>query len=154
MDDYIEMLDLVEAHDLVHAVDPVQYSVRLLVPPGSALLNPPASQTPPIHGFLTHLDQSKFQHLWVHPDSRMDTLYETVKSLVEEDSQNGVDPIDTFYRLKHSAYEAAGIPYNQETTVRPNSSSATKPPRVTEPWFCCSEPTQQQIHPLNLFKSS
>ena len=54
LDDYIDMLDLVEAHDLIHAVDPVQYSVRLLVPPGSALLNPPADHATPIHRFLTN----------------------------------------------------------------------------------------------------
>ena len=154
LDDYIDMLDLVEAHDLIHAVDPVQYAVRLLVPPGSALLNPPANQTTPIHRFLTQLDQSKFQHLWVHPDPRMDTLYETVKSLVEEDSQNAADPIDTFYRLKQSAYHAAGTPYVQKATIRQKSLSTSKPPRLTEPWFCCAEPTQQQLHPLDVLKTS
>ena len=154
LDDYIDMLDLVETHDLIHAVDPVQYSVRLLVPPGSALLSPPASHTTPIHRFLTQLDQSKFQHLWVHPDPRMDTLYESVKLLVEEDSQNGIDSIDTFCRLKQLAYDAAGIPYVQKSTIRHKSLSATKPPRLTEPWFCCAEPTQQQLHPLHVFKTS
>ena len=84
----------------------------------------------------------------------MDTLYETIKSLVEEDSQNGVDPIDTFYRLKQSAYEAAGVPDDQKTTMRRKSLTAPKPPRVTEPWFCCAEPTQQQLHPLDVFKTS
>ena len=154
LNDYIEMFDLVETHDLIHAVDLVQYSVRLLVPPGSALLNPPANHTTPIHRFLTQLDQSKFQHLWVHPDPRMDTLYETVKSLVEEDSKNEVDAIDTFFRLKQSAYDAAGTPDVQRATIRKKSLSATKPPRLTEPWFCCAEPTQQQLHPLQVFKTS
>ena len=154
LDDYIDMLDLVETHDLIHAVDPVQYSVRLLVPPGSALLDPPANHTTPIHRFLTQLDQSKFQHLWVHPDPRMDTLYETVTSLVEEDSKNGVDSLDTFSRIKQSAYDAAGIPYVQKDTIFKESLSATKPPRLTEPWFCCAEPTKQQLHPLHVFKTS
>ena len=38
LDDYLYMLDMVEAHDLIDATDPVQLSIRLLVPPGSALL--------------------------------------------------------------------------------------------------------------------
>src|SRR5262249_21184093 len=37
--DYLEVLDFVAAHGLVEQVAPVQYSIRLLVPPGSALLD-------------------------------------------------------------------------------------------------------------------
>ncbi|MEP6890826.1 MAG: CUAEP/CCAEP-tail radical SAM protein, partial [Nitrospirota bacterium] len=39
LDDYLHMLDMVEEHDLIDATDPVQLSIRLLVPPGSALLD-------------------------------------------------------------------------------------------------------------------
>src|SRR5207244_5650634 len=38
LDDYRELLDVVEAHALIDAIDSVQYSIRLLVPPGSLLL--------------------------------------------------------------------------------------------------------------------
>src|SRR5207245_6368789 len=38
LDDYRELLDFVEAHELIDAIDPVQYSIRLLVPPASLLL--------------------------------------------------------------------------------------------------------------------
>jgi len=37
LDDYQEMLDFVERETLIDHVDPVQYSIRLLVPPGSLL---------------------------------------------------------------------------------------------------------------------
>ena len=40
--DYRELLDFVEAEGLSTHVDPVQFSVRLLVPPGSLLLESPA----------------------------------------------------------------------------------------------------------------
>ncbi|MFQ5520929.1 MAG: CUAEP/CCAEP-tail radical SAM (seleno)protein, partial [Candidatus Methylomirabilia bacterium] len=42
LQDYLEMLEFVEAEGLIHHVDPVQYSIRLLVPPGSKLLESPA----------------------------------------------------------------------------------------------------------------
>ena len=38
-DDYLEILDFVEEHGLIDNIDPVQYSIRLLVPPGSYLLD-------------------------------------------------------------------------------------------------------------------
>src|SRR5262249_40984379 len=43
--DYIELLDFHERECLIDHVDPVQYSLRLLVPPGSLLLSSPAMQS-------------------------------------------------------------------------------------------------------------
>src|SRR6185369_13594591 len=42
LDDYRAMLDFVDSEDLVDSVDPIQYSLRLLVPPGSLLADHPA----------------------------------------------------------------------------------------------------------------
>ena len=41
LDDYIELCELVTSHDLHHEVDPVQLAIRLLIPPGSLLLDRP-----------------------------------------------------------------------------------------------------------------
>ena len=40
LDDYLEILEFVDTHHFVYHVDPVQYAVRLLIPPGSYLLKP------------------------------------------------------------------------------------------------------------------
>src|SRR5206468_3057998 len=50
--DYLDLLDFVEAERLIDHVDPVQYTIRLLIPPGSPRLSRPA-----IHPFLGALDQ-------------------------------------------------------------------------------------------------
>ncbi len=47
VDDLVELVDFVVAHDLVANVDPVQYSVRLLVPEGSLLLGRAGHDRPP-----------------------------------------------------------------------------------------------------------
>jgi len=52
VDDYLEILDFVETEGLIDHVDPVQYTIRLLVPPRSALLDRPA-----IRPFLGPLDR-------------------------------------------------------------------------------------------------
>ena len=150
LEDYIEMFDLVEFHDLIDAIDPVQFTVRLLIPPGSALLTPPATHPIPVQRFITHLDQSKFQHLWSHPDPRMDVLHQRANEVVEEDSQKGQSSENTFFRLKKLAYDTAGIPYGGRTTMASKPVERTKPPRLTESWFCCAEPTKQQYKPLQI----
>jgi hypothetical protein len=79
LDDYRAMLDFVDAEDLVDAVDPVQYSLRLLVPPGSLLAGQPAMRP-----HLGPLVEDAFSHPWRHPDARMDALQGEVACVVLE----------------------------------------------------------------------
>lgn len=146
LDDYLELFDIVQAHDLIDAVDPVQYTVRLLIPPGSALLNR-RDRPGAIHRFLGPLDQAGFQYHWAHPDPRMDPLHWQVSAAVEEAAQIGEDPAETFDRLRTLAYQAAG---KEPTTCCAATSARTRPrsPRLTEPWFCCAEPTEGQFDAL------
>jgi hypothetical protein len=67
--DYREMLDFIEAEGLIDHVDPVQYSLRLLVPPGSLLLGSPA-----LRPHVGPLDGAALSYRWTHPDPRMDRL--------------------------------------------------------------------------------
>ncbi|TLY13277.1 MAG: radical SAM protein [Nitrospirae bacterium] len=143
LEDYLELFDLVEANDLIDAIDPVQYSVRLLIPPGSALLAQSG-----IHRFLGMLDQTGFQHQWSHPDERMDRLHRMISEAVEQASLTGEDPAITFDRLRALAYRVA----DRQPVVAGSSTSRSperhRPPRLTEPWFCCAEPTAGQFRPL------
>jgi radical SAM superfamily enzyme YgiQ (UPF0313 family) len=130
--DYLDMLDFVAAYDLVDAVDPVQYAIRLLVPPGSALLARPA-----IRPYLEDLDPAAFSYRWRHPDPRMDRLHEAVSALVEADARAGVDPRDTFARVRATA-EAVQSGGRREPAPMPRGArrARARSPRLTEPWFC------------------
>ncbi|MBA2253167.1 MAG: radical SAM protein [Nitrospirales bacterium] len=142
LDDYLTMLDIVEANDLIDAIDPVQYAIRLLIPPGSALLNQPA-QYGSIEKFVGPLDQGGFQYPWTHPDPRMDELHQDISSAVEDAAKAEEDPIETFYRLRAMTYRKAGraVPAIQ----RSRRARQSRPPRMSEPWFCCAEPTKEQF---------
>jgi hypothetical protein len=130
LDDYLDVLEFVEQHDLVYNVDPVQYAIRLLVPPGSRLLG-----TPQLTPHLGRLDQEKFSYEWAHPDPRMDDLHREVCALVEAAVHADEDPFVTFYRVKHLALAArAGRPFS--AAPRGSAHSADRPPRLTEAWFC------------------
>ena len=62
LDEYLHMLDMVDTHDLIDATDPIQLSIRLLIPPGSALL-----AKSDVQRFLGPLDQAGFQYQWTSP---------------------------------------------------------------------------------------
>jgi radical SAM superfamily enzyme YgiQ (UPF0313 family) len=124
--DYLEVLEFVEEHGLIDHIDPVQYSIRLLVPPGSYLLDRPAMKP-----YLGPLDQASFSYRWAHPDPGMDRLHKEVSALVERDTQANEDPSATFYRIwaladgRRPAGRAAALPWGR-----------IRPPRLSEPWFC------------------
>jgi radical SAM superfamily enzyme YgiQ (UPF0313 family) len=142
LDDYLTMFEIVEANELIDAIDPVQYAIRLLIPPGSALLNQPA-QYGSIERFLGPLDQAGFQYRWRHPDPRMDELHQDISSAVEDAAKAEEDPFDTFYRLRAMTYRKARrtVP----AVYRSRRAQKSRPPRMSEPWFCCAEPTKEQF---------
>lgn len=148
LDDYIEMFDLVESLDLVDAIDPVQYTVRLLIPPGSALLTQAEAQPAPMRAFLSPLDQANFQYPWTHPDPRMDKLHDAVTAAVEEAARLDQDPAGTFDDLRDLACQTAGRKVPRSMSPRTDRRLRNRPPRLTEPWFCCAEPTKGQFRPL------
>ena len=130
LDDYLEVLEFVEGEGLVDHVDLVQYTIRLLVPPGSALLDRPA-----IRPCLGPLDQASLTHRWTHPDPRMEPLHKAVSALVEEATRAEEDPAVTFFRVRELAATVAGRPLSESR--RPERRRIRKrPPRLTEPWFC------------------
>jgi radical SAM superfamily enzyme YgiQ (UPF0313 family) len=128
LDDYREMLDFVEREHLIDAVDPVQYSIRLLVPPGSLLATSQAMRP-----HLGQLVAKDFYYEWTHPDPSMDTLQRAVASLVEDAAARAEDPAVTFGRIRDTAEAAAGCP-PRSAPILP--AGRPRAPRLSEPWFC------------------
>ncbi|MBI3825073.1 MAG: radical SAM protein [Candidatus Rokubacteria bacterium] len=128
--DYRRMLDFVEGEDLVDAVDPVQYSIRLLVPPGSLLLESEAMRP-----WLRAFAPDELHHRWQHPDPRMERLHADASALVAEAAERGEDAAVTFARVRALAEAAEGLPPRPPAT-RDTAARRRVAPRLTEPWFC------------------
>lgn len=139
LDDFIEVLDFVEAENLIDAIDPVHFSIRLLVPPGSVLLEREETKM-----WLGNLNQEMFTYEWQHPDRRLDQLQKQVAAIVERAAQTDEDAMQTFYQIRDLAYRMRGDE-TANLTRADISSLRERPPRLTEAWFCCAEPTQNQF---------
>ncbi len=133
LDDYLDLLAFVEEHGLIGQIDPVHYSIRLLLPPGSALLDKPSMRP-----HLGDLDPAALTYRWAHPDPAMDRLQQEVAALVERAARAGTPPEHTFYTIKALAEEARGLVSAGRTAGFPTGSVGITraTPHLTESWFC------------------
>lgn len=133
LDGYLDLLDFVEVHDLVDHIDLVQYTIRLLVPPGSALLAEAETRS-----WIGALDEAGFTYAWRHDDGRMDRLHQRVSRLVEEVDASGEERDNrmVFHRIRCLAAEMAGVEAPSEQPFHDIPFKRRRVPRLTEAWFC------------------
>src|SRR5215203_4786677 len=130
--DVVEMLDFVAEHDLVGNVDPVQYTIRLLLPEGSLLLEHP-DMRPHLRGY----DAERLSYKWTPIDPDSDRLQAGLAALNQQ-SAAGAEPIpETFAKVRAAALQAAGRSPSPAGRDKPILAGSTEGrPRLTEPWFC------------------
>jgi radical SAM superfamily enzyme YgiQ (UPF0313 family) len=128
LDDYLDLLDTAARDGWLASLDPVQLSIRLLVPPGSLLLDDPALSDAPY-------DDAALGVAWRHPDGRMDVLQGKVAHAVEDAAARREQPEAIFERVRQLALAAAGRPHRH---VPPPllGDTGRRAPRLTESWFC------------------
>ncbi|MFL5389415.1 MAG: CUAEP/CCAEP-tail radical SAM (seleno)protein [Myxococcales bacterium] len=127
LSDLPALFEFAERHDLVDRIDPVQYTLRLLIPPGSAILEGDEPRQ-----WLGKLEPDQFGWTWTHPDPRVDDLWRVSSRVATRGAEQGEDPVATFASLRDLAFGAVGRPLPAPLAPR----TRTKPPRLTEPWFC------------------
>jgi len=130
LDSYISLLCFIEERHLIEHIDPVHLSIRLLIPPGSALLDAPDSAQ-----WAGELDAAAYTYRWRHPDPRMDALQADVAALVEEAEQRHADPVETFFQVKALAFAAGGQAVAVAEAIAGYGSQKTLP-HLSESWFC------------------
>lgn len=118
------LFDFADEHDLVDEIDPVQYTLRLLLPPGSPLVDGP----PP---WLGPFDADNFTWTWAHDDERLDELQRASAQVAARASECGAPQRRTFEELRSLVdAEASRRP------ARPRRRAPHEVPRLTETWFC------------------
>ena len=145
---YLDLLGLLAELDLVDNVPPVQWAIRLLVPQGSRLL-----ELPEMAGLLGEFDERALFYPWRHPDPRVDQLYEDVLETVKQGHRDRASRREVFGRVWAVAAAAcpAVTPPPQVLTavdaLRRGSDAGRPSPSMSEPWYCCAEPTEEQLAP-------
>ena len=132
---YIKLLARLVELKLAESVPPVQLAIRLLVPEGSYLL-----RLPGFRGLLKDYDSELLGYPWHHRDPRVDVLQSDIQILVERAEQESLARRDVFNEIWCMAHQALG----RDVPQLPNDLGQPIP-HHSEPWYCCAEPTNQQL---------
>ena len=128
-----DLLSFIEDNGLVNNVQPVQYALKLLLPPGSPLVEVIDGQ-----GLLRPFDEKGLTFDWINPDSRLEPLRRQIAQIVEADTALGPDGAAvsyeaTFAKVKLAAQEALPEAF-ASASVTPQPRKTV--PGLTESWFC------------------
>jgi hypothetical protein len=122
MSDLVDMLYFMEEHDL--DVDPIQLTIRLLIPRNSLLVN-----LSPDRLTLGEYNDEALSYRWTSADPALDDLQ---RRLAEEYRRVADGPrSEALAALTGEILRTAGL---DEQAIRLSSGEGR--PRLTEPWFC------------------
>ena len=136
LEGYLDLLRTLVRLRLVEAVPPIQLCIRLLVPEGSYLL-----QLPGFREMIEPFDAKLLGYPWRHPDPRVDALQRAVQASAAQGEQKGLARSEQFERIWQLAHDALGLLTPPLTRADFGEPIA----RLSEPWYCCAEPTDQQL---------
>jgi radical SAM superfamily enzyme YgiQ (UPF0313 family) len=135
MEGYLDLLGVLAAEELVENVAPIQLGIRLLIPAGSRLL-----ELDDVRSGVGAFDAESLVYPWRNADGRVDLLSETVQSIAAEGDRKKESRGVAFARIWEAAHLSAGI---NAPELRVKEGRGV--PFLSEPWYCCAEPTRDQL---------
>ena len=136
LSNYIELLNKIAELKLIMSVNPVQLSLRLLIPSGSRILELPKEET-----CITDFNPASLGYTWIHRDNEVDELQENIRNWTEKAEIRDLSRLEIFNGIRQIALKAAG---REESDVTAEQCGDTVPVH-SESWYCCAEPTEQQL---------
>ena len=137
---YRDLLSVIAAQGLVDNVTPIQLGIRLLIPAGSRLL-----ELEDVRRIAGEFDPAGLLYPWKHADPRMDALSAQVQEIAAEGEKRKQSRADIFAAIWRAAAAAAGAGAADSAWQMPALPAGQPIPRLSEPWYCCAEPTQDQF---------
>jgi len=134
---YLDLLGVLAAEDLVENVAPIQLGIRLLIPAGSRLL-----ELEEVRLEVGAFDAESLVYPWKNADSRVDELSEVVQQIAADADRKKESRSAAFARIWKAAHAVAGI---AESGLTLTDRADVAVPFLSEPWYCCAEPTAEQL---------
>lgn len=130
---YGDLLLTIHRFGLVANVAPAQYSIRLLIPEGSLLLD----QT---RAVIDEFDPAGLCYRWHHPDAQVDELQYRVNELVQAMVNDSAPRAAVFAAVARLTARYVDSERAAELETAAGDIVAEEIPMASEPWYCCAEP--------------
>jgi radical SAM superfamily enzyme YgiQ (UPF0313 family) len=124
--------------DLVEAVAPIQLAIRLLVTSGSRLL-----ELEEVRQLIGPFDPKALVYPWKNANPAIDRLCEELQDIVSANEKRKLPRSLSFEQMWKAVSKDANRSFEQRT--RPAAAAV---PYLNEPWYCCAEPTRDQLLPI------
>ncbi len=137
---YLDLLQVLAEQDLIENVAPIQLAIRLLIPAGSRLLD-----LAEIRDGVETFDAAALVYPWKHSDPRVDALAAEVSGIVEREEKLRRNRAEIFTQIWHAAARFCDDAPQIPDALRASQIGRAAIPHMNEPWYCCAEPSSDQL---------
>ena len=141
LEDLSNIVELIEGYQLRETVDPIQLTIKLLIPKHSLII-----KRPEIKKYLGDYEKESLSFQWqyenIHAEKLQFTLFDFILNNSELDEHKQylgmVSIIEEFTRTK---------------LITNTNYDFKKVPKLSETWFCCAEPSKIQLDRIKTNKA-
>jgi radical SAM superfamily enzyme YgiQ (UPF0313 family) len=137
LDGYLDLLGVLHEQALIENVAPIQLGIRLLIPEGSRML-----ELEDVRRMIGPFDPQSLAYPWKSVDPRLDAVSKTVQEIAAAAERRKESRPATFERIWNVAHAAGGLTAPAMAAARVSQLGV---PFLSEPWYCCAEPTPDQL---------
>ena len=141
LNDLSNIVNLIEKYKLRETVDPIQLTIKLLIPKHSLII-----KKPEINKYLGNYEKNSLSFKWEYENNDVEKLQSSLFDFILNNSELN----------EHKQYLGMVniIEKYTDTKLLTNSSYDFKNvPKLSETWFCCAEPSKIQLDRIKTNKA-
>jgi hypothetical protein len=128
-DNYLDLLTQIRGLNLIESIAPIQLAIRLLIPPGSRIL-----ELEDVQRIVGPFDSSALVYPWQNPNPGLDEFAAQLLEIVAVSEKLKKSRAATFESTWRAANLAAGRAISEIPVPLPALPATV--PYLNEPWYC------------------
>ena len=141
LNDLSNIVKLIEKYELRETVDPIQLTIKLLIPKHSLII-----KKPEINKYLGNYEKNSLSFKWEYENNDVEKLQSSLFDFILNNSE--LDEHKQYLGMVNIIEKCT------DTKLLTNSSYDFKNvPKLSETWFCCAEPSKIQLESIKTNKA-
>ena len=141
LNDLSNIVKLIEKYELRETVDPIQLTIKLLIPKHSLII-----KKPEINKYLGNYEKNSLSFKWEYENNDVEKLQSSLFDFILNNSE--LDEHKQYLGMVNIIEKCT------DTKLLTNSSYDFKNvPKLSETWFCCAEPSNIQLDRIKTNKA-